>query len=144
MACAQTRSGETAAFGLQIIHNFKQKINNSYGSYNGIAITVVGMLSTLCVTLATDNAGGIAETAGLDQYVTNTTDGFDGLDGSYVLGNTAAATGAVLTALAPLAPLAPLAAFKNDAGLNTIDISSAEILVAVICLGTGDMGYEGD
>eukprot|EP01084_Bolivina_argentea_P307740 531957_1 len=50
-----------------------------------------------------------------------------------VLGNTTAATGkgfaigsAVLTALALLA------AFKNDSGLTTIDISSAEVLVAAI------------
>ncbi|KAH7293083.1 hypothetical protein KP509_28G011100 [Ceratopteris richardii] len=109
-------------------------VSYSIAVFYGVAVAALGMLSTIATGLAidaygpiSDNAGGIAEMAGLSHSIRERTDALD------AAGNTTAAIGkGFAIGSAALVSLALFGAYVSRASLSTVDVLSARVFIGLI------------
>ncbi|XP_047339242.1 pyrophosphate-energized vacuolar membrane proton pump-like [Impatiens glandulifera] len=109
-------------------------VSFSLAAMYGIAMAALGMLSTIATGLAidaygpiSDNAGGIAEMAGMSHKIRKTTDALD------AAGNTTAAIGkGFAIGSAALVSLALFGAFVSRAGIKSVDVLSPKVFIGLL------------
>lgn len=102
--------------------------------FYGVAVAALGMLSTIATGLAidaygpiSDNAGGIAEMAGMSHHIRERTDALD------AAGNTTAAIGkGFAIGSAALVSLALFGAYVSRASISTVDVLTAKVFIGLI------------
>ncbi|KAA8545240.1 hypothetical protein F0562_020024 [Nyssa sinensis] len=109
-------------------------VSFSMAAMYGIAVSALGMLSTIATGLAidaygpiSDNAGGIAEMAGMSHKIRERTDALD------AAGNTTAAIGkGFAIGSAALVSLALFGAFVSRAGIKTVDVLTPKVFIGLL------------